>query len=455
MNQTTFDGPINYGAPGEDGSLSAQDYCPSLPKSVEVSLCPGDSIVIDGISYTAAGQVSSTVSGPKCDTNLVYNIVTDVNPTIEKTIVFCPGDTIFLHGNIYTQPVVFTQAVPSATGRCDTLVTYTLEHEPLDPNSALQLTCPANISVPASAGNSPVAINYDEPTASSDCICPGVTLLRTSGGASGSNFPLGLSTVCYRADDACGQSKTCCFSVKVEAESGTACDLKNIGCLRFELLQVNRDAAQHWAYHIRVTNNCADAVKYAYLQVPDGLQAVAPIDNIVYTTPGGHTYTVRNPNFSPFYSVRFQPGAATFAGGQSEVFRYVLPEQADVDYIHAAVRLASGALVEAHLNTFSCPVGTEPAPKPEAGERNASETIGELKVYPNPMSSEDALTIQGGDVEGGDFVLQDLTGRVLLQTPISGGQVYLGNAGLPKGIYFFNIQKNGRSVGCGKIVLVK
>ncbi|GAB4489873.1 MAG: hypothetical protein OHK0019_08020 [Saprospiraceae bacterium] len=373
-------------------------------------------------------------------------------PILYDTLQFCPSESVTIGDSTYSQPATVSIYLPSADDGCDTLAVYTLEHEPLNPNSTLQLTCPGNISVSAAG---PVAVNYAEPVAASDCTCPDIALLRTGGGASGSLFPIGLSTVCYRADDACGQSKTCCFTVSVEAPTAAACDTKNIGCLRFELLQVNRDTAQNWVYHIRLTNTCADAVRYAYLQVPDGVQALAPIDNTVYTTPNGHTYTVRNPNFSPFYSVRFHFAGATLAGGQSEVFRYVLPPQADVDYIHVAARLASGAFIEAYLNTFYCPVGTESLPKPEVGERSASETTGVLKVYPNPMASEEALTIEGSDVEGSDFVLRDLTGRVVLEAQIAGGQIFLRNADLPNGIYFFSVQKNGDFIGSGKIVVAK
>lgn len=380
--------------------------------------------------------------------------IVSVRPILHDTLRFCPGETVTIGDSTYSQLGTVSIFLSSTSGECDTLATYTLEHEPLDPNSTLQLTCPANISVLAPAGASAAVINYDEPTASSDCLCPDVNLLRTSGGASGSLFSIGLSTVCYRAEDACGQVKTCCFGVEVEAETPPeGCDVKNNGCLRFEVLQVNRDAAKNWTYYIRVSNNCADAVKYAYFQVPNGLQAVAPPNNSLYSSPDGNAYAVRNPNFSPFYSVRFQPSAATLAGGQSDVFRYVLPPQANVDYINAAVRLASGAFVEAHLNTFNCPVGTELSSKPDVIERSA--TPGVLKIYPNPIASEEMLFVQGENVEGSVLALQDMTGRVLLETPISGGQVFLKNANLPKGIYFFKIQKNGLSVGSGKIVVVK
>ena len=123
---------------------------------------------------------------------------------------------------------------------------------------------------------------------------------------------------------------------------------------------------------------------YAYIQVPTGVQAITPANNSLYTSPGGLTYIVRNPNFTPFYSLRFKPESTGLANGQSDVFRYVLPAQTKPDYIQVAARLLSGAYVEAHLNTFYCPVGTEPANKPaaEISERAAPATAAVLHVFP-------------------------------------------------------------------------
>ncbi|MCW5924306.1 MAG: HYR domain-containing protein [Saprospiraceae bacterium] len=375
-------------------------------------------------------------------------------PTLHDTLRFCPGESVTIGDSTYAQPATVSLLIPSATDDCDTLATYTLEHEAPDPNAALQLDCPADISVQA---NVPTIVHYNEPTAWSDCNCPDLTLVRASGPASGVAFPLGATSVCYQADDACANSRACCFTVTLAPAPpppSDACDTKTIGCLQFELLQVNRDYAQNWAYHVRLTNSCADAVQYAYLQVPKGLQALAPINDIVYTTSNGHTFTARNPNFSPFYSVRYHFAAPTLASGQSETFRYVLPQQADVKYIHAAARLFSGAFVETHLNTFSCPVGTEPQPKPEAGERG-DYGGGALRVYPNPVSAEEALFIEGLDMEGSDFVLRDLTGRLVLEASVTSGQVRVGEANLANGLYFFSILKNGLPVGSGKVVVVR
>ncbi|MBX2893554.1 MAG: HYR domain-containing protein [Saprospiraceae bacterium] len=374
-------------------------------------------------------------------------------PTLHDTLRFCLGESVTVGGTAYDQPATVSLLIPSATDDCDTLATYILEHQPLDPNAALLLDCPADITVQA---NAPTVVHYNEPTAWSDCNCPDLALVRTGGPASGAAFPLGATTVCYQAGDACANARACCFTVTLAPAPpppSDACDTKTSGCLQFELLEVNRDHAQNWAYHVRLTNSCADAVRYAYLQVPKGLQALAPINDIVYATANGHTFTARNPNFSPFYSVRFHFAAPTLASGQSETFRYVLPPQADVKYIHAAARLFSGAFVEAHLNTFSCPVGTEPQPKPEVGERGTEDLRQGIKVYPNPVTHELALTVQGTDAEGGLFRLFDPTGRTVLEATVQGGNVRFGNTEIPNGLYFFSVSKDGLKVGSGKLVV--
>jgi hypothetical protein len=54
------------------------------------------------------------------------------------------------------------------------------------------------------------------------------------------------------------------------------------------------------------------------------------------------------------------------------------------------------------------------------------------------------------------FVLTDLTGRVVLETPIVGAQAFVGGAVLPNGIYFFRIQQpSGGCVGSGKVAVLR
>jgi hypothetical protein len=146
------------------------------------------------------------------------------------------------------------------------------------------------------------------------------------------------------------------------------------------------------------------------------------------------------------------------ANGQSDVFRYALPAQASVRYINAAVRLSSGAYVETHLNTFSCPVGVANGYQSRATDvtRLLQAAPEGVLVYPNPLGNEKSLTVRGADTEGCALVLTDVTGQMVLETPIVEGQVYLEGTVLPNGLYFFRVQRaTGEVTGSGRLVVVR
>jgi uncharacterized repeat protein (TIGR01451 family) len=71
--------------------------------------------------------------------------------------------------------------------------------------------CPANVSVAASAGNCSPVVNYSAPTVIDNC--PGANV--SCAPASGSSFPLGVTSVVCTAVDAKGVQATCGFSVTV------------------------------------------------------------------------------------------------------------------------------------------------------------------------------------------------------------------------------------------------
>jgi hypothetical protein len=438
--------------------FTAEDICqlPQPTTSDTVRICPGESATIGDSVYSQPTVVYLTLpsASDDCDTLATVHIEHLPVPTVTKEIDFCPGDTVWVNGQYYTEAdTLYGVLLPAAVG-CDTVATFVLRDNSAA-TSSLVLNCPADVKVLMPIGTDSVAVLYDAPTVSSDCDCPGYTLIRTAGGESGSYFAPGNHQICYAAADACGNAQSCCFNIRVEKEASQApCDVKTSGCMRFEVLQVSRDADQHWVYDIRVTNNCSDAVKYLYLQVPKGLYADEPTNQTGYTSPDGLAYAVRNPNFSPFYSIRFQPQGSGLANGESDVFRFALPAQASMRYIQAAARLSSGAYIETHLNTFNCPVGAASQSKPRA--EGLPLAFNETLVYPNPLSAEAMLTIRGVDTEGCVFVLTDLTGRVVLETPIVGAQAFVGGAVLPNGIYFFRIQQpSGGCVGSGKVAVLR
>ncbi|HLP93434.1 MAG TPA: HYR domain-containing protein, partial [Saprospiraceae bacterium] len=424
---------------------------PQVSFTQNLALCPGESIVLGGQTYTAPATINLTLAGQgdECDTLATYVLNLLQQPTVSRTIQFCPGETVTLGGVNYTQPTTVILELPALTG-CDTIATYTLESLTPAPSN-VSIACPNHISLATLPGSGPVVVNYAMPVAATDCPCPGLEMQLSAGLPSGSLFPVTNTTVCWVATDSCGQSASCCFVVTVREEE--PCDVKVSGCLKYELLTITADAEKNRTYRVRVTNNCTNRLIYTAIQVPDGMTAMYPADNATYEAPNsGREYLVRNPNFSPMYSVRFKSVSDSIANGESEIFRYKLPAQADVTFINIVSRLEPQIFLEAHLNTFYCPIGVTPA-----GERPTQERLEEyaiqtpdLLVFPNPVSGTLYLDVAHWDGQWLNLRMINANGQtVLTRRTLADNELLTWN--LPEqivsGLYFLEIQlPNGEKV---------
>ncbi|MCC6462004.1 MAG: HYR domain-containing protein [Saprospiraceae bacterium] len=285
-------------------------------------------------------------------------------------------------------------------------------------DSDLSIDCPANLTVAAAAGATAAVVDYPIGV-SSDCLCGGPTLLRTQGLASGASFPLGTTQVCYSASDGCGTTSACCFTVNVTPTSvptDEPCDVKITPCIKYEILGIFQNPAKQKTYRIRLTNTCAQKLVYAAFQLPDGLIADKPA-TAVFTSPAGRQYEVRNPNYSPFYSIRFKAIGDGIAGGQSDIFEYTLPQQADPQFIHAIVRLEPQTFYETHMNVFACEV-QQVANRPEAGDRTqalvSTTEAPVLQVYPNPASDLVQVDLSAWAGQSVRLLLTNAFGQVVL-----------------------------------------
>lgn len=78
---------------------------------------------------------------------------------------------------------------------------------------APEIVCPADIVFTAPSGDCGMAVNYSTPTASDNCSVPALTIIE--GYASGSIFPVGVTTVTWMAQDDAGNQSQCSFSVTI------------------------------------------------------------------------------------------------------------------------------------------------------------------------------------------------------------------------------------------------
>ncbi len=237
-----------------------------------------------------------------------------------------------------------------------------------------------------------------------------------------------------------------------------ACDIKGNDCLTYEVIGITEDALHRKTYDLRVTNHCDNRLSYLAIQLPDGLTAKVPDNDAFYTSPAGRRYLVRNPNYSPFYSLRFATAAESLPAGASELFRYTLPAQADVSYIHIIAKLEPQTWNEAYLNVFECPVEQIPAAQPPAASRStAFNGAGQsLQLYPSPTDGkiwinlvdwpEQNLRLEVLDAQGQQVqTLQFVAGRQIIPLEL--------HQRLPNGIYWICLTPEQGSKGLARFVL--
>jgi HYR domain/Secretion system C-terminal sorting domain len=83
--------------------------------------------------------------------------------------------------------------------------------------ATLTLNCANSVTVTAATGATSASVSYGSPTGSSTCTSGSVSVIKTSGLATGSAFPIGTSSVCFTATDGCSNTKNCCLTVTVNA----------------------------------------------------------------------------------------------------------------------------------------------------------------------------------------------------------------------------------------------
>ena len=388
---------------------------PTPMQTYTIQFYPNQSVTLGGQTYTQPGtvmlDVASTTGG--CDSINTYKL--ELLPTTLD--IQCPANiTVAIPGSANSTTAAY--ALPTVTTDCPgatptpqltqglasggtfpagvNTVCYAATNTCGDSKSCcftvtattLSIQCPPNQSLQLPVAATTITANYAAPTTNGNCPSP-ATLTLQQGLASGSGFPLGLNTVCYQASNACGNMNTCCFTISVQA-APSACDIKTIGCMRYELLDIRLDSISRPRYRFRVTNFCPTEMSFVAIQLPNGMVAAAPAEASIYTAPNtGNKYTVRNPNFSPFYSVRYWTVATGLKNGESDVFELKLPPQIQPWYFHIGARIKDGTFHAAHLNTFYCPVQPWTGSKmAELGVRSAEIGVwnddAKINLRPNP-----------------------------------------------------------------------
>ena len=174
-------------------------------------------------ALSAAEVLSLFNTCPSSATSCPANITVNNAPnTCGATVTYaapvgsdnCPGVTTtqiagLASGSVF--PVGVTTNTFRATDASGNTANCTFTVTVVD-NQAPVITCPANIRDTTFASSCTLTVTYNV-TATDNC--PGVTTALVSGLASGSAFPIGATTITWRATDLAGNTSTCSFTVTV------------------------------------------------------------------------------------------------------------------------------------------------------------------------------------------------------------------------------------------------
>ncbi len=131
------------------------------------------------------------------------------NPTVSLKDGPAPGDTF---------PVGTTKVTYTATDDAGNTSECSFQVMVIDAENPL-ITCSNNITATVPVGQNSKVITYETPTFTDNC--PGGTIERTEGLASGSEFPVGTTNIIFVATDAAGNQAICKFKVTVNTEKDT------------------------------------------------------------------------------------------------------------------------------------------------------------------------------------------------------------------------------------------
>jgi len=457
--------------PGQKVKLGGNVY--SQPSTVVLRLATTegcDSVV----TYTLQWIITSVQA--HCPSDLIVNVPPGqdqvaVDYTLPGFNTDCPDQDVallLLEGGYTgdTFPLGGTKVCYLAFSNCGIRDTCCFTVNVLPAATQLNLQCPADVTVTAPTGSNGATVQYDLPTATTDCANPNIGLTLLEGLPSGDFFQVGDARVCYEATNLCDLRDTCCFWVNVlqpPVPSDPPCDIKSTGsCIRYELLNIRLDSVGQRRYRVRVVNDCASEVVYAVFQLPNGVVAASPQQNATYAAPlTSRLYTVRNPNASPFYSIRYKAVTSDLKNGASDVFEYTLPQQSAPTYIRAGVRLADGLYAQALLSTFDCPeqAAVEVQNQPRAAIATPDSSIQSLHsalFWPNPTRG--VLFADLSDWRGQQAQIRVLNAQgqvMLLESLFVGDEAIRLNSAerLPEGLYILHAKFAGGTIAVARFVV--
>ena len=263
------------------------------------------------------------------------------------------------------------------------------------------VACPSSQSLNTDANLCTAAATYTNATFTDNCT--GGSVVRTSGIASGSAFPKGVSTVVFKATDAAGLTKTCSFTITV-----TDAQLPSITC----------------PANIAVTaapGQCNATVTYAAPTATDN--CAAPSTSLLSGLGSGSLFP---------QGVTTVVWQAVDNGGLSATCAFTVTVACGTS---ASQPPRWGGAVTAERNVVS-----------DVASGRVGPPVG-LILSPNPAATEVTIFVENLGETGGDLTVLDAQGRRVWRQQLNNSTTHqLSVADFATGVYFVTLRSDGSTV---------
>jgi gliding motility-associated-like protein len=150
---------------------------PITTGSTNVAICQGDSMLIGGSYYSTPGTYVDTLTGSLgCDSVLTYNLTVNIVTISNTNVTICNGDSILLNGNYYNTAGTYPFTFTSVHG-CDSIVVYELAIDSALPATILaapstSINLGETVALQAFTGQSGTTYSWTPPYGLSCDFCP-------------------------------------------------------------------------------------------------------------------------------------------------------------------------------------------------------------------------------------------------------------------------------------------
>lgn len=320
------------------------------------------------------------------------------------------------------------------------------------------IDCPDNIALSAC---DPVA-EFDV-TAVENCGGGDVTLTQDTGLPSGSNFPVGTTTITFTATNASGGQNSCSFEVNVAPAMVVSTTAQDVTCF----------GESDGSAVASVTGGGAAPYTYAWsngANTPSASGLIAGTYTVTVTDAGGCTSTATSTVEQPTDLTTALVNIVNATNGETNGSIEVTVSGGVLPYTFLW-KNSAGMAVGSTEDISGLGAGTYTLVATDAngcisqsgytiqnagpGASNEVGQGGHVVIYPNPTSGEVTLEIEGATTpERMEVSAFDVTGRPLLRKEATATKLVIDLTGKPAGVYLLKVVI-GQHVESIRLVLTK